>query len=298
MTDMTNGTHDNDPQRPDDEAFERYLEGGSAVSRAYAEARTELPPPELDARILIEAQREARRRRWLPQSLTQRWMRPLALAATVVLAFSLVLTLLVEERLRVVGERAAPVADMQSVGPVSSAPVRARPEAAPPAPQAPAALATAPPTPQGAAELEDSAARNEVISAERAEQLAAMRRQFEDGSPEMHLRESRYAEQRLQLIPPGATLRGAELDAAVETLRAYLAEPETPAAPAKAEADRAEAADDGARRSVERAVSVYDAGEREHAALLLAEFRQRYPDHPVIARIDAAVARLEPAAPE
>ena len=44
-------------EQRDDTELERYLDGESGESRAYAELGDEIPPPELDARILVEAER-------------------------------------------------------------------------------------------------------------------------------------------------------------------------------------------------------------------------------------------------
>ncbi len=64
------------------EQLERYLRGGSALSRAYREASGELPGPELDRRILEEARRAAGRER-------RRWLVPAALAAAVLASLGL-----------------------------------------------------------------------------------------------------------------------------------------------------------------------------------------------------------------
>lgn len=62
----------------DDRGLDEYLEGGSRLSKRYREASRESAPPELDAAILAQARAAVRPRR-------TRWLRPLALAATVVL---------------------------------------------------------------------------------------------------------------------------------------------------------------------------------------------------------------------
>jgi hypothetical protein len=80
------------PIKPDDDDFEEYMDGGSSLSRRYGELGSESPPPEVDARILAEAERAAKIHSIKPAG-AKRWMVPVALAATVVLSFSLVMTL-------------------------------------------------------------------------------------------------------------------------------------------------------------------------------------------------------------
>lgn len=70
---------------PDDRELEQYLQGGSELSRRYREASGETPPPELDEAILAQARSELRRR---PLGVN-RWLAPVALAASVVLGINL-----------------------------------------------------------------------------------------------------------------------------------------------------------------------------------------------------------------
>jgi hypothetical protein len=70
---------------PDDRELERYLEGGSPVSRRYREASAEAAPPELDEAVLAKARAELRRR---PAGIN-RWLAPIALAASVMLGINL-----------------------------------------------------------------------------------------------------------------------------------------------------------------------------------------------------------------
>lgn len=73
--------------------LEAYLSGDSPVSRRYAELPTAEPPPELDARVLAAAEAEVKvvpiGRPW------QRWTAAVGVAATVVLAFTLVMQFVV-----------------------------------------------------------------------------------------------------------------------------------------------------------------------------------------------------------
>ena len=82
-------------QHDDDRELDRYLEGGADASRRYAELGDELPPPELDAKILAEAERGAKvtplNARRAPPFKAFAW------AAIVVLSFSLVLNIVFQE---------------------------------------------------------------------------------------------------------------------------------------------------------------------------------------------------------
>jgi hypothetical protein len=91
-----NGDQDNNARNDEArkmEKFDRYLAGESPVSRGYAELGSEEPGPELDVKILSEAERVAKTR-FFPSTIPgKRWMAPVALAATVVLSFSVVMSI-------------------------------------------------------------------------------------------------------------------------------------------------------------------------------------------------------------
>jgi hypothetical protein len=71
--------------------LERYLQGGSGLSKLYKDTATEQPPPELDAAILARARNEAIRppRRGLGP-FTRSWFIPASVAAVLVLAVGLI----------------------------------------------------------------------------------------------------------------------------------------------------------------------------------------------------------------
>jgi len=75
----------------DDRELDRYLRGDSEVSRLYRQGADEQPPPELDARIVAQAHRDAAPRRAAAGPLARRWTLPVSLAAVVVLSVSVVL---------------------------------------------------------------------------------------------------------------------------------------------------------------------------------------------------------------
>ena len=82
-------------QDKQDKELEEYLDGGSAESRRYAELGDELPPPELDAKILAQAEQEVKvtgidSRRAPP-------FKAFAWAAVFVVSFSLVLNIVFDQ---------------------------------------------------------------------------------------------------------------------------------------------------------------------------------------------------------
>ena len=85
-------------QQPDKE-FDAFLAGESELADRYAELGREEPPPELDALILAEARNAAKVRR-LNFGPRGGWLKPVALAATVLLSLSLVINIVVDSPLR------------------------------------------------------------------------------------------------------------------------------------------------------------------------------------------------------
>jgi hypothetical protein len=79
----------------DDKVFEEFLAGESELTGRYAELGHEEPPPKLDTHILAEARKAAKiyRTEFGPRG---GWLKPVALAATVLLSFSLVMKIVVE----------------------------------------------------------------------------------------------------------------------------------------------------------------------------------------------------------
>ena len=77
-----------------DKQFEDYLDGKSELSRRYKKLGDTEPPTDLDAAILAKAE-QAVKVRWLP-SHSRKWMVPVSIAATIMIAFSLVLNVMRE----------------------------------------------------------------------------------------------------------------------------------------------------------------------------------------------------------
>ncbi|MGH8443060.1 MAG: hypothetical protein ACRETF_09190, partial [Nevskiaceae bacterium] len=82
---MTDSSRPGGAPTPNDGELEQYLKGDSPLSRRYRAASTESAPPELAEAILAQARAELRRK---PPSLN-RWLAPVALAASVVLGVNL-----------------------------------------------------------------------------------------------------------------------------------------------------------------------------------------------------------------
>ena len=81
---MTNG----------DKEFDEYLDGNSGLSTRYSKLGDEEPPPEVDAAILAQAEQSAKVYRF--PSAPRRWMVSVSVAATLLICFSLVLSVLLE----------------------------------------------------------------------------------------------------------------------------------------------------------------------------------------------------------
>ena len=80
-----------------DKEFEGFLSGRSDLNRPYRRLGQETPPPEVDARILAAAREAAHRRR---DELGPRggWLKPVALAATVLLSLSVVMNIVIDSQ--------------------------------------------------------------------------------------------------------------------------------------------------------------------------------------------------------
>ena len=84
---------------PDDRELERYLQGGDSLSRAYAELKSERPTPALDQAVLAQAKAALRPQ---PHAHGRRyfgWPALTAIAATVLLSFTLVMRVVLESEM-------------------------------------------------------------------------------------------------------------------------------------------------------------------------------------------------------
>jgi len=82
-----------------DKEFTAFLAGESDLAERYTELGREEPPPEVDAQILAEA-RAAANIRQLGFGSRRGWFKPVALAATILLSFSLVMNVVVDSPTR------------------------------------------------------------------------------------------------------------------------------------------------------------------------------------------------------
>jgi hypothetical protein len=82
-----------------DKEFEVFLTGESELADRYTELGREEPPPELDAQILAEARNAAKVHR-VEFGPRGGWLKPVALAATVLLSLSLVMNIIVDTPVR------------------------------------------------------------------------------------------------------------------------------------------------------------------------------------------------------
>jgi hypothetical protein len=83
----------------DDKAFKDFLAGESGLADQYKELGREEPPPETDAFILAEA-RKAAKVHQLEFGPRGGWLKPVALAATVLLSLSLVMNIVLDMPVR------------------------------------------------------------------------------------------------------------------------------------------------------------------------------------------------------
>jgi hypothetical protein len=93
----TGDSQNRNPGRFGEEDIDEYLGGHSPVSKHYQMLGDDSPPPELDARILTTAERATKVRSLEKPSKNTRWTVPLAIAATIMLSFSLVMNIMVSE---------------------------------------------------------------------------------------------------------------------------------------------------------------------------------------------------------
>jgi len=290
----------NDPR--DDKELDQYLDGGSSESRAYAELGDETPPPELDARILAEAERAVKvtpidSRRAPP-------FKAFAWAAIVVLSFSLVLNIVFEQAAQ------DPLAELEAKGKRSAAPqesldsltVRSRADQAQAGPGSAEEVVVSarkmePTPPESAMVARDQPVESVNREADMQEELQAFQqltqstgRSEDEAALLFEVRENAAtagllaeAEKDASLAPnlPGSSkVDGDAQDItalSMEIVADYLAEAE-----GRSDAVASLATDgEEPRAELTRILDSYNEGDREAAAAALAEFRAGHPEHPV-----------------
>lgn len=121
-----------------DKALEAFLNREGSLNRLYREIPAEEPPREVDEAILAAARRATGSRpRKALHPFAARWRLPLALAASVLVSTTLVLSMRERGKMEPLAEMAAPRAEAPAT-PKPQAAVRAAPKAAAPAMEKPA----------------------------------------------------------------------------------------------------------------------------------------------------------------
>jgi hypothetical protein len=278
----------------DDRELDTYLEGASAVSRQYAELPGAEPPPELDARILAAAEAELKvvpiGRPW------QRWAAAVGVAATVTLAFAVVIQLAVDPAGR--ADKPAPPASVRLMedAEIPSGAAREKRETSFPAilphrTPAPAAL------PSGVVnEVGRAGPRDEFEPVETEADLAGLQAPAPVASVTPPAAPGAFAgaaapkelvvvdEERLASAV--AIIRDAWPRAAVigGLPRSDIATLEK-----RAEADAVAGETEDPDAELEAVLRLYDAGDFAGATRRLDEFLSEYPEHPVSLALDEAL---------
>ena len=245
-------------QDKEDKAIEDYLAGDSAESRRYAELGDEVPPPELDVKILASAERELKvtgidSRRAPP-------FKAFAWAAIVVVSFSLVLNIVFQQAVQDPAERLEEMAVREDAptafGKREGQTLRR------------GAIATDPEsTASGRAETRAPA----DAAVEDAAGMASAVEAFDDQGPAREVFPAAKPAQDLRPRRPPAMQVVAEylaIDARVEAEGTILQ-------------SMSASVGDPANEELQRILDLFNAGEAERALELLAEFSKAYPDHPV-----------------
>lgn len=191
----------------EDRDFERYLSGDDALSRAYADLKSDRPSPALDQAVLARA-RDALKA-GPRDSLTRRrnWTALTALAATVLLSFGLVMRLALEPDSQLpVTPVVQEARDSSAEGTAASMPADRADDAAASKKASPAPLAAPPVTSPALSAIEDQrpAIESEIRAA--AEQAPSV---HDPQPPAVLLPQSGYVEP-----PPAAKQRAARSESA------------------------------------------------------------------------------------
>jgi hypothetical protein len=279
----------------DEQALEEYLKRGSSISQRYRESAAAVVPAHLDERVLALARAasgKAKSRRWV------RWTAPLAVAASAILALSIVLDQGAREH-AAVSKVEAPA----SAAPEERAELRTQTAPQPPAQERPNALLDAPAAPATKAEAPPVAAAREVAPAfaptpepERSDEKAAQTREMKK-QLERESTSARRAEERAASTPAphdveetvaSRHLRSIE-GATSQAISSVVA---TDAAQVEAAAPAADALHNDPDRWLTQIRKLREQGRNEEADQEWKRFREAYPDYPV-ADSDVAKTRKE-----
>jgi hypothetical protein len=279
-------------ERIDDKAFEEYLQRGSTVSQQYRALDDDGVPPALDAAVLARAA-EAVAESTTPSNAVsdgkrvrawRRWSVPVALAASTVLAVSIVL----ESGTRHEVTSMDAVAPIASDTPAAAAPMETSEAAASDRYHAPAVRESAPPPPPAAAAVESRASAAPPTSSERAvaeqrlQAEAARRRAMEAKAIDEERAAAKASSVQRRAEEAAGTAQAARpAPAAAPLLR--QAAPQVQAKRAASMASDAAASVEMPEAWLERIRALREAGRAEDANREWFAFREAYPDFAVAA---------------
>ncbi len=274
--------------RRDEGELQDYLAGDSPVSRQYAGLAAAQPSPELDAQILAAAEAEVKvvaiGRPW------QRWAAAVGVAATVMLAFTLVMQVALDPSGR--PEVSPPPA---SVVLMEDAEMRQRP--APEKREAPAAArpldrVDAPAPGRVANDVAPAELREELAAGGMQAGLADIEAEVAVAPPPAEPAPGAFAGALMKKQKPAA-MDDARLASAVELIRASREldsadevqrrrDVRTLDEPADADSLASQSPEAGLPDArLDEVLRLYDAGDLAAAARQLEEFRTAHPQHPV-----------------
>jgi len=281
------------PGKSGEDDFDEYLAGHSPVSKNYEGLGDEGPSPQLDARILAEAERPTKVRPPLLRSKTATWTVPLAIAATIMLSFSLVMNIVNEtekpplsrSNSAEVARRRAPASKVQALVPADTLTTGRIEADLADTPRDIDELKAEKPAAMPAEPLAQDAIRDEAVySAARATSMREMSMAAPAPSRDLAAKD----------------LTATDLAAMVEMIRGYL-DTETPPRVSGATNLMAEtemSTDRVGKSSIvvtarrkdqytspagqlEEILTLYDANQSDAVDAAIREFRGQYPEHPV-----------------
>jgi len=256
--------------RREDREFATFLAGKSDLADRYEKLAREEPPPELDAQILAAAREAAkvRRHEFDPRG---GWLKPVALAATILLSFSLILNLVIEPSI----DNEQIVTDTTET--------------------------RAPATVERAAQEPGAPGRKGVLSVQQAETSPGKRPVDRQGAADKASQVTGYT----QMQAPAAVAalhspaRPGNREAALQIVAAYLAasgrvagrvaepavKPDKTAGMAETPTPVKRPPADDPESLLRKIGQLYAGGSTAEAGALLEAFLARYPDHPVSVKI-------------
>lgn len=268
-------------ERDRDAELDAYLEGDSALSRAYREQAGEEPPGRLDRRIREAARGRVRHARG---PFARTWTVPASLAAVVVLSVSVVVLMGPPDAMRAPGIATEPEAEADTAPPRESLPAGNEPAGVPPAEERLRKSLDS----RALGETRSSAASPAPAAADEGE-----RPQSAPAAPASALQPERPA---ARFSAPRPSRRERQQSAPLESKESIAPVPQQPAAGGGArlldaprddalDAARASGRDPGAwLRDIE---ALLDAGETAAARESLAAFIEAHPGYPLGERLRA-----------